>query len=223
MLDVRDRDVVAVLTRAPSAGGKARLFAGLSRPADTDLLSAFLLDTLDALALPGVIRAACFTPAAAEPELRRLVPYDVQLFPQRGDDLGDRMRCAFDDLFASGARSAVLVGSDLPGIQAAAVTDALTVLNESHGALAIGPAIDGGYYLLGATRTPSVVLTAMQWGHPDVLAETERRARAAGIEIRRVTSARDIDTVDDLRALLESAAPAVRTREACRELHDRLR
>jgi hypothetical protein len=164
MVDLQDQDVVAVLTRAPSAGGKSRLFAGLGRPPDPDLLAAFLLDTLDAVALPHIARVACFTPATAETEVRALVPPDVHVLAQREDDLGDRMRLAFDDLFAGGARSAVLVGSDLPGLDGAVVSGAFRGLHEHPEAVVLGPARDGGYYLIGATRTPGVLLTRITLG-----------------------------------------------------------
>jgi glycosyltransferase A (GT-A) superfamily protein (DUF2064 family) len=138
----------------------------------------------------------------------------VLLAPQREGDLGERMRQAFDDLLAQGAASVALIGSDVPGIDPAAVSDAQRTLRERPAAVVLGPAHDGGYYLVAAVRTPAVLFADMPWSTPGVLAETERRARVAGIETVRVAAARDIDTLDDLRALLGSDIPVPRLRKA---------
>jgi rSAM/selenodomain-associated transferase 1 len=216
MVDLEGQDVVAVLTRAPSAGGKTRLFRELGRTPDPELLAALLLDTLDAVALPGFRRAVCFTPVAAESEMRTLVAPDVLVIAQRGDDLGDSMRYAFDDLFALGAASVTLIGSDVPGISPATITSAHRILRSTPDAVVLGPAADGGYYLVAATRTPALLFSGMAWSRPDVLEETERRAREGDMDVVRVAVTRDVDTIEDLRALIGSHADAVRTRIAWR-------
>lgn len=212
MLDLRGQAVVAVMTRAPSAGGKSRLFASLGRPCDAALLRALLLDTLDGAAAPGLTRVICFTPHDAERELRALALPDVALLPQRGTDLGTRMRAAFDDLLAAGARAAVLIGSDLPALDRGVIAGAHRVLADEPRAVVLGPAADGGYYLIGATRTPAELFEQMPWGTAAVLDETERRARAAGIRTHRVAAARDVDTADDLRHVVAATMGAARTR-----------
>jgi rSAM/selenodomain-associated transferase 1 len=218
MVDLQGQDVVAILTRAPSAGGKTRLFRELRSAPDPDVLAALLLDTLEAVQLPGCLRVVCFTPRSAETELRTLIPGGVLLVAQRDGDLGERMKQAFDDLLARGAASVVLIGSDLPGIDPAAVSAAQRTLRERPGAVVLGPAHDGGYYLVAAVQTPAALFADMPWSTPGVLAETERRARVAGVETVRVAAARDIDTVDDLRALLSSDVRAPRLRNV---LHGR--
>jgi uncharacterized protein len=212
MVDLQGADVVAILTRAPSAGGKTRLFNELRSAPDPELLAALLLDTVDAVAVPGTHRVVCFTPPEAEPEMHRLVPAGVLLTTQPAGELGDRMQFVFDDLLARGAAAVVLIGSDLPGIEPSAVPAALQILRQRPNAVVLGPALDGGYYLIGATRTPAALFANIRWGTVDVLAQTEERALAAGVEVARVATAADIDTVEDLRALIRSAAPAARTR-----------
>ena len=91
MVDAADAPVVAVLTRAPSSGGKTRLFASLGLPPDPALLTALLLDTLDGAAAPGVRRVVAVTPPESCDEVRRIVG-DVEVMPQPHGDLGDRMR-----------------------------------------------------------------------------------------------------------------------------------
>lgn len=218
MVDLQGENVVAILTRAPSSRGKTRLFRELGSEPDPELLGALLLDTLDAAALPGTRTVVCFTPPESEPEMRTLLPAGVLLLAQPAGELGDRMRLPFDRLLARGAASVVLIGSDLPGIESAVLSEAFRILRDRPNVVVLGPALDGGYYLIGATRTPAPVFTEIRWGTADVLAQTEQRASAAGLEVVRVAPAADVDTVDDLRTLIRSDAPAARTRLA---LHKR--
>jgi uncharacterized protein len=218
MVDLQGQAVVALLTRAPSAGGKTRLFAEIGCVPDADVLAALLLDTLDAARCPGVTSVVCFTPRDAEAELRAIVPADVMLVSQRGEDLGVRMRHAFDDLLARGATSVVLIGSDVPGLDSAVIQEAHRVLDACAETVVLGPARDGGYYLIGATRTPTPLLDPLPWGMSRVLEDTERRARACGFPTHRLPLGEDIDTLDDLRRLVRGTAAAVRTRRAVTKL-----
>lgn len=213
MVAVAGQAVVAVLTRAPSAGGKSRLFAELRRPIDRDLLEALLLDTLDAVRAPGVRRVVFLTPSGAEEELRAIVPADVGLFSQRGDALGARMRAAFDDLFAAGARAVTLVGSDLPLLDSQAVVRAHEMLAARPDHVVIGPTEDGGYYLVGATRTPAAIFDDVAWSTASVLDETRRLAAEHHLTIEYLPTGTDVDTVADLRrAAAAEPSRAVRTR-----------
>lgn len=218
MVDLQGQAVVAILTRAPSAGGKTRLFAEIGCAPDRGLLAALLLDTLDAAHVPGIARVVCYTPDGAEAEMRALVPADVMLLPQRGEDLGARMRHAFDNLVERGAASIALIGSDLPALDTAVIVDVHRILRARPDTVVLGPSLDGGYYLVAATHTPAPLFDDMAWSTSSVLDQTEGRARVAGFRIERVTAAADIDTLDDLRNLVRSAARAVHTRRSAARL-----
>src|SRR5215510_11751952 len=173
MVDVANQVVVAILTRAPSEPGKTRLFQELERPVDRELLTALLLDTIDATGPAGVPRVLFVTPASACDEVRAIAPREVDVAAQGAGDLGARMRRAFDDLFARGACGVVLVGSDLPGLSSDVVRSAVETLRARPDCVVLGPAEDGGYYLIAATATPVDLLTGIEWSTPDVLARTE--------------------------------------------------
>jgi rSAM/selenodomain-associated transferase 1 len=147
----------------------------------------------------------CVTPDSAVGEVRALAPRGVDVVAQGDGDLGARMRRAFDDLFARAARGVVLVGSDLPGLSPSVIQHAVDALETHPGCVVLGPAEDGGYYLIASTRTPDVLLTGIEWSTPDVLARTEARARDAAIKIVRLAVGRDVDSVDDLAAVPPSA------------------
>lgn len=197
MVDAADARVLAVLTRAPSAGGKSRLFAGLGTPPSRDLLTALLLDTLEGAAVPGVRRVVAVTPAAACAEVRDLVG-DVEVLAQPDGDLGARMHGTIATLLARGAAAVALIGSDLPHLAASTVAEALDVVASERNALVIGPAADGGYYLIAARRVPAV-FSGIAWGSAHVLLQTEKAAAADGFHVHRLGTCADVDTVDDLR------------------------
>jgi hypothetical protein len=197
VVDAADAPVLAVLTRAPSAGGKSRLFAELGTPPSRELLTAMLLDTLEGAAVPGVRRVVAVTPAEACAEVREIVG-DVEVRPQPEGDLGARMHGTIATLLARGAAAVALIGSDLPHIAASTVAEAFDVVASERDALVIGPAADGGYYLIAARRVPAV-FSAVAWGSARVLLQTETAAAADGFRVHRVGTLADVDTVDDLR------------------------
>jgi len=128
--------------------------------------------------------------------------------PQIGDDLGARMENAFIRIFSEGFSSAVLIGSDLPDLPAAIIREAFDALTKSDAV--IGPAADGGYYLIGfnkAVFSPRI-LRGIQWSTDRVFEETMKRCREGSLRTYVLPEWSDVDTIDDLRALL------VRNRDA---------
>jgi rSAM/selenodomain-associated transferase 1 len=218
MVDVANADAVAVLTRAPSSGGKSRLFAALGRPPDPDLLAALLLDTIDGVTMPGVRVVVAVTPVDACEEVARLITglptdaahagmRDIHVVGQPDGDLGDRMRGTMARLLDAGARAVAVVGSDLPSITREPVRAAFDLLAHDRDLLVLGPALDGGYYLIAATRVPRVFETIV-WGGPDVLEQTASAAARAGMRVHFVEPVADVDTLDDLRRVAGSSRTA---------------
>jgi rSAM/selenodomain-associated transferase 1 len=191
---------LAILTRAPAHGGKSRLFSALGVPPDPALLTSLLLDTLDGTHLPNLRRIVAVEPADACAGVRAIVPADVEVMPQPGGTLGERMRDTMARLFAEGAAVAVLIGSDLPDIRAGTIERALSLLAREPGALVLGPARDGGYYLIAAAGIPDV-FDGIEWGGPAVLEQTCRAAARQRQTVHLLDPLRDVDRPDDLAAV----------------------
>jgi rSAM/selenodomain-associated transferase 1 len=210
-VDVADADVVAILTRAPSAGGKSRLFAALGTAPDPELLSGLLLDTVDGTASEAVRLVVAVTPPSACAEVAALVPR-ARVIPQGEGTLGERMRIAMQTLFDAGARRVVLIGSDLPGISLTSIAAALAAL-EPGGTdartVVLGPSNDGGYYLVAATQVPPI-FDGIEWSTASVLRDSRAAAARAGWDVRLIAPLDDVDSVEDLRAAA-SRLPASRT------------
>ena len=211
MVDVSAQTVVAVLTRAPSAGGKTRLFRELDRACDPDLLLALLLETLEAVTTAGLPVVVFCEPPDACDGLRAHVPPGVRVEAQAGDDLGERMGAAFDAVIAQGVERVLLVGSDLPALSPDLLRAADAALTAGAANVVLGPSLDGGYVLIGAHRTPWMLFRGITWSQPDVLARTLDAATRAGLRAVTLSAAQDVDTLADLRAVC-SGDGAPRTR-----------
>ncbi|HEV3061935.1 MAG TPA: TIGR04282 family arsenosugar biosynthesis glycosyltransferase [Vicinamibacterales bacterium] len=223
------RPVVAVMARAPSAFGKSRLIESLGVRDAEGLREALLRDTLDRLADIAVDKAVLYTPPHAVSEVQALIPFTGAVLPQRGDSLGDRMLAGIQDLLASGFDGVVLVGSDLPTLPATHVTGAVDALARSPNGLVLGPAEDGGYYLIGLNHPHSALFANIPWGTARVFSQTLTAAHSLGVPVTLLPTWYDVDTEADLRrvydesergdgtarhtqAWLASAPPGVRSR-----------
>jgi len=122
---------------------------------------------------------------------------DLNYYPQKGDDIGCRMTAAFQQAFAAGGRHIILVGSDCPALTAAILHSALNKLKQLD--LVLGPAMDGGYYLIGLNRPCPELFTEISWGTGRVLAETLKKAEEQSLSVGRVDTLYDIDRPEDLR------------------------
>ena len=204
-----------VFARAPSAPGKTRLTSGLAPEVAASLRRALLADTLAEAAATGGAICLCYTPETAAAELQDLVRdegfVDAGFLVQSGADLGARMKEAFRACFASGDEHAILIGSDLPTLPGEFIVDAAAAL-VSPADVVLGPSEDGGYYLVGVSRTRAdaaldALFSEVPWGSPDVLARTLGRLREAGLRVELVAPWFDVDTPEDLaRVAAESAS-----------------
>ena len=195
-----------LLARAPSAPGKTRLTATLSNDDAVALRRALLLDTYDAVCAAGVDVMVAFTPDDALVEFQALLTRSGRrLIPQRGADLGARMHAAIAEACARGADRVVLVGSDLPSLPPTHITDAFHGL-ETHDVV-IGPAADGGYYLIGLRQPREELFAGVEWGSARVLAQTVARAEALQLSVALIAPWFDVDTQADLRRVLTDAPP----------------
>jgi rSAM/selenodomain-associated transferase 1 len=221
------RPVVGVMVRAPSCEGKSRLIRQLRTTDGAGLRTALLRDTLAAVASIDAQKAVLYTPRDGEAEIHRMTPFDAVFLAQRGATLGERMRNAAGDLLARGFGRVVLVGADLPTLPAAYLEDALERLARPQESLVLGPAEDGGYYLIGLTHVHDELFDGIPWGPADVLRRTQEAAAALQLPVELLPIWYDVDLPSDLqrvrhqtaeghpvpnhtRAWLEATAPAVR-------------
>ena len=127
--------------------------------------------------------------------------HGVHLLPQIGDDLGARMSHAFQHAFTLGYRYALLTGTDLPLLPGSSYADAIKLLADHD--VVLGPALDGGYYLIGLKRLVPDLFADIPWSTNTVLSLTVKKAEALGLRTGLLPVCRDVDRLEDLLALIE--------------------
>jgi uncharacterized protein len=137
----------------------------------------------------------CFTPADAAEEIAPWLGSDRSSASQVPGDLGERMHSAITDGLRN-AKGVIIIGSDCPYVTASDIKEAGEKLEEHD--IVIGPANDGGYWLIGMTAPHPEVFEAINWSTENVLAETLATAAAAGLSVAKLRELSDIDTVADL-------------------------
>ncbi|HKT36598.1 MAG TPA: TIGR04282 family arsenosugar biosynthesis glycosyltransferase, partial [Nitrospira sp.] len=127
----------------------------------------------------------------------------VGLLDQEGDDLGARMNRVFESLFARGYRRVLIVGTDVPSLPLDTYRQAVQLLDRSD--VVLGPASDGGYYLIGLTRPVPALFHQIPWSTDRVLALTQEKAAELNLIVGLLPEWRDVDTIDDLKMLIDTS------------------
>jgi hypothetical protein len=117
---------------------------------------------------------------------------------QFGEDIGKRMQNAFCAEFKKGYTSIVLIGTDCPGLDAENVTKAFELLKSNE--LVLGPALDGGYYLIGLSAPQEELFKGIEWSTSSVFEKTMEIAEIAQLSVGILPTKQDIDTFDDLKS-----------------------
>lgn len=137
-----------------------------------------------------------FAPESAAQQITAWFPQQHLFSPQQGSDLGERMSNAFLRAFAAGPAKALLIGSDCPDISRTIVSRGFTLL-DTHD-IVLGPAHDGGYYLIGLRRPEPELFCGVDWGTGRVLQQTLDKISAANLTVALLPELRDIDRIEDL-------------------------
>lgn len=147
--------------------------------------------------------------------LRPLHP-ELDFTAQRRGDLGARLAAACAREFARGAPSVLAIGGDCPGLDAAILRKAARALERTD--VVLGPARDGGYYLIGLNQPQAELFDRIAWSTPAVLAQTRMRIHAAGLTFTELPQLEDVDDAASWRRALVARAfagqPAIPGRAA---------
>ncbi len=190
------RDLLLIFTRNPELGKvKTRLAADVGQETALRIYETLLHHTRSVTEQLRVDRQVLFSEVLEKDGIWRSSRFQKGL--QRGNDLGDRMANAFADGFSRGYEKVVIIGTDLYGLQQKDLEDAFDTLDESE--VVIGPAEDGGYYLLGMRSMRRELFSQKDWGTSRVLDQTLKDL--IGIPISLLRRQNDIDVLEDLTGL----------------------
>jgi len=191
------------MAKYPSPGSaKTRLGAQIGSRAACRLSEAFIRDLADRLGGLGLPVTWAFWPPAAP--FAALVP-GQRCVPQAGSDLGERLDAGIAECIATLHLPVLAIGTDAPHIDGASVREGAEALVAGSADVVLGPATDGGYYLIGVRAPQPALFRGIVWGSSSVLEATLARARAAGMRVHLLPTTFDVDDeagLEELRTLL---------------------
>jgi len=197
----RGAHVVVVMAKRPVPGKtKTRLCPPLTPLEAAELYEALLRDSIDLVSsLRGIELAIAVTPRTAVGQMGSFAPRGARMLAVDGADIGECLRGATEQLFSEGFTRVVAVNSDGPTLPAEYVERAVAMLANSD--VVLGPAEDGGYYLIGMRQKQPGLFTDIAWSSSRVAVQTLERAAAAGLTVAQLPSWYDVDTPAELERL----------------------
>ena len=194
-----DRCLLFFIKNPEEGKVKTRLAAAIGDKMAAKLYKRFLLEMLFTLNGGTFIFYLCYSPESPVSNLKDWLGDHYLYMPQAGVDLGERMKNGFAEAISMNFKRVVLIGSDIPDLPLEFIEEAFTSLQEKDAV--IGPALDGGYYLIGfrkETFSPRV-FEGIHWSTESVFEKTLKVLQEEGLTVHTLQPLRDIDTVEDLR------------------------
>ena len=198
---------IGIICKTPRSGSsKTRLIGMLGPDGAAEIAGCFLRDVAAAIdSLPKSIGRkgyAIYSPEGSEADLRQHLPADFDYLCRRDSNLGVVLHGAVEHLLASGHDSVILVNGDSPTLPPTVLSAAIEALRAPGDRLVLGPAADGGYYLIGLRTAHARLFADIAWSTPAVLATTLQRAGEIGLETRLLPVWYDVDDEETLHVLI---------------------
>ena len=193
------KECILIFTKFPSPGKvKTRLVPRLTKAQACELYKSLAESTLEKACKTGKDIIVCYYPAGSHATFKNWLGNGVRYMPQKGAGLGSRMKNTIIGAFSAGYNKALLIGCYIPGISAGLLVKAFKKLDK-HDAL-IGPAKDGGYYLIGFKKEKFLaeVFRGIKWSTPSVFAKTMKVFNDNGCCVGISPELSDIDTAEDI-------------------------
>ena len=195
---------IIILVKYPEGGKvKVRLNASIDEDLIVELYRNFVLDLLSRLSSSSKPFVIGYHPPDALDGFRQWLGNSYNYLSQRGDDLGERLKYSFIDVFSRGVRGTMVISSDVPDLPDRILNEASVAL-KSHDAV-IGPSPDGGYYLIGFRRDNFLpeAFEGITWGTEAVFEQTIDKFFEQDIDFMVLESWPDVDVYEDLVDLFE--------------------
>ncbi len=190
----KSKNLLLIFTRNPELGKvKTRLAKTIGDEAALDIYKYLLNHTKQVTQNLSCDKAVYYSVKVRENDIWDAPVY--QKHQQEGSDLGTRMYNAFQQAFSSGYEKIVIIGSDLPDITSKHINEAFEKLNSND--VVIGPAEDGGYYLLGMKKLHATVFQHKNWGTSTVRKDTLNDLQNETVHL--LETLNDVDVFDDIK------------------------
>ena len=189
-----------VFTRYPEPGkAKTRLIPVLGAEGAAKLhrqMTEYTISQVRKLQTDLVVSIEVYFTGSDRAAFQNWLGSDLIYHPQGEGDLGMRMSGAMRSAFTSGIASAIIIGTDCPSLKSDLIAEAFQMLNQND--LVLGPATDGGYYLIGLRRLIPQLFVGINWGTSEVLQKTVEIANNLKLAVAKMNLLSDIDRPEDL-------------------------
>src|SRR3990167_1886165 len=196
----RDREsILIVFVKYPEPGKvKTRIARELGSESATEIYSQMAKRIIGKVWRPDAYGTVIyFDPPDREKDVRLWLGIDNDSYePQSPGTIGDRMSNAFESVFSEGAEKTVLIGTDVPEITGDTVSSAFRLLEETD--VVLGPAEDGGYYLMGLKNYEPILFEDIDWGTNTVFNRTLNRITEKNLSHKFLDTLKDVDTAEDI-------------------------
>ena len=192
-------DALIVFVKFPEPGKvKTRIARELGAERAAELYSRMAERIIHDVSGPGAYGTIVyFDPPEREDDIKTWLGSDSLSYePQSGGTIGDRMANAFHRVFCEGAVRAVLIGTDIPEITADIISAAFDLLSDTD--VVLGPAEDGGYYLMGLRKFEPTLFRDIDWGTNTVYTRTLARIVEKNLSHKLLDTLKDVDTAEDI-------------------------
>lgn len=191
------KNALIIFIKYPQPGKvKTRLAKGIGGEKSV-LLYRMFVDALLKRTAPGNFqRMVFYSPANKKNEIAKWLGEDIRIYPQRGGALGDRLLKAFDFAFKNGAEKVIAIGSDSPLLDNALINRAFRCLRNKE--IVVGPAFDGGYYLIGLSSLEKSLFQGISWGTEKVFKQTMEKIREKKKSHEILSVHFDVDRKEDI-------------------------
>lgn len=190
-----------IFAKSPIPGKvKTRLTPHITPTEAAELYKAFIVDIIGNTHKLKCERVTiAYTPSNAEATFHSICGQSVDYLPQKGHDLGERMKSAFKHSFDKGSKRTVIIGTDSPTLPSSYIQKAFDALKEVP--VTIGPTFDGGYYLIGLSEQNNSIFDGIDWSTSKVFGQTLARIQAMNKQLYVLPPWYDVDTPDNLEFL----------------------
>ncbi|WPB86427.1 TIGR04282 family arsenosugar biosynthesis glycosyltransferase [Sediminicoccus rosea] len=197
---------ISIVCKTPGVGGgKSRLRPLLGAEMVARLSGCFIRDVAAALeAVPSPLGRqlyALYSPAGSDVLLRALLPPPWTLVLSHAQSVGAVLDMSMAAFLGDGHDCAIMVNGDSPTLPTDFIVEAIAALRAPGDRVVLGPALDGGYYLVGLKRPHPRLFEDIAWSTPDVLACTVERARELGLPVMLLPRWYDVDEPQDVLRL----------------------
>ena len=205
------RSAVGIICKTPIAGAsKTRLSPLLGPDGAAELAACFLRDVSAAIeavpACSGAAGFAVYAPEGSEAALKPLLPPSFGLLCRRGQTLEHVLLGATRHFLEHGYDAAILVNGDSPTLPPLTIAAAMAALRLPGDRVVLGPASDGGYYLIGLKTAHAELFRDIPWSTPATLDVTVQRANGISLEVALLPVWYDVDVVESLHVLVDDVA-----------------